>query len=626
LIVRDPVVATVAMPRFLAPGDRSQISISLQNLTGPAGDYKVSLSIDGAASLGDGAESTPHLDSGGTKLVKVGLSGQDVGEANIRVLIAGPDGFKLEHRVSLAVRAAQFPLLERVVRRLQPGESLQLSQAALARFLPSTGEMYASVSSLPNLDVPALLRQLDRYPYGCIEQTTSRALPLLYLSDVTKLWGAKSEAGDAGIKGRIQQAIGHVLEMQRYDGGFSLWDASGEVEPWLSAYAMDFLSRAKAKGFEVSDIAYANGLRWLTDYAQRREENDTAALSARAYALYVLAEVGAEDLSSLRYLADNQIDKLPSALAQAQIGAALALRGDQARAGEAFKKALASLKREAGQPGWYDDYGGALRDGAAIVTLATETKVQGVDTLPILERVAGLQASADYLSTQEQNWLLLAANAMSARATGMKLTVDGKDQAVGGNTFYLRPDAAALNKGTTVKNAGTRPVYASATVIGVPAQDLPPSSNGLEIERSVFTPDGKPADLTKVKQSDVLIVRLKGKRRDADSHQALIVDLLPAGFEIENTRLSGSQKTDQFSWLGDLSTPRYAEYRDDRYVAAVNLTDDQDSFQVAYLVRAVTPGTYRLPASAIEDMYRPNLRARTAMGSVTIAPYQGQSQ
>ncbi len=626
LIVRDPVVATVAMPRFLAPGDRSQISISLQNLTGPAGDYRVSLSIDGAASLGDGAESTQHLDSGGTKLVKVGLLGQDVGEANIRVLIAGPDGFKLEHRVSLAVRAAQFPLLERVGRRLQPGESLQLSQAALARFLPSTGEMYASVSSLPNLDVPALLRQLDRYPYGCIEQTTSRALPLLYLSDVTKLWGAKSEAGDAGIKGRIQQAVGRVLEMQRYDGGFSLWDASGEVEPWLSAYAMDFLSRAKAKGFEVSDIAYANGLRWLTDYAQRREENDTAALSARAYALYVLAEVGGEDLSSLRYLADNEIDKLPSALAQAQIGAALALRGDQARAGEAFKKALASLKREAGQPGWYDDYGGALRDGAAIVTLATETKVQGVDTLPILERVAGLQASADYLSTQEQSWLLLAANAMSARATGMKLTVDGKDQAVGGNTFYLRPDAAALNKGTTIKNAGTGPVYASATVIGVPAQDLPPSSNGLEIERSVFTPDGKPADLTKVKQSDVLIVRLKGKRRDGDSHQALIVDLLPAGFEIENTRLAGSQKTDQFSWLGDLSTPRYAEYRDDRYVAAVNLTDDQDSFQVAYMVRAVTPGTYRLPASSIEDMYRPNLRARTAMGDVTIMPYQGQSQ
>ena len=61
-------------------------------------------------------------------------------------------------------------------------------------------------------------------------------------------------------------------------------------------------------------------------------------------------------------------------------------------------------------------------------------------------------------------------------------------------------------------------------------------------------------------------------------------------------------------------------------MAAVNLNDDQDSFHLAYLVRAVTPGTYRLPASSVEDMYRPSLRARTAMGSVTIMPYMSQSQ
>jgi uncharacterized protein YfaS (alpha-2-macroglobulin family) len=626
LVVRDPVVVSAAMPRFLAPGDRSQMTVSLQNLSGPAGEYKVSLSAEGAAGLGDGAEASLHLDAGGAGVIKAALLGREVGEANIRLLVAGPDGFKLEHRLKLFVRAAQFPLLERVAQQLQPGQSLQLGEAALARFLPGTGEMYASFSSLPNLDVPALLRQLDRYPYGCIEQTTSRALPLLYLSDVTRLWGAKGEAGDGGIKGRIQQAIGHVLEMQRYDGGFALWDASGEVQPWLSAYAMDFLGRARTKGFEVSDVAYANGLRWLTDYAQRREENDTASLSARAYALYVLAEVGGEDLSALRYIADNALDKLPSALAQAQIGAALALRGDRERAGEAFKIALASLKRESGTPYWYDDYGGALRDGAAIATLATEAKVQGVDTLSVLQRVAGLQASAGYLSTQEQSWLLLAANAMSAKASNLALSVDGAANAASGNSFYLRPDAAALSKGTTVKNTGTGPVYASATVIGVPAQDLPASTNGLDIQRSIFTVEGKPADLAKVKQSDVLVVVLKGRRRDSDSHQSLVVDLLPAGFEIENTRLAGSQKTNQFSWLGDLNTPSYAEYRDDRFVAAVNIGDDQDNFQLAYLVRAVTPGTYRLPASSIEDMYRPNLMARTAMGSVTIMPYQAQSQ
>ncbi|HEX3064920.1 MAG TPA: MG2 domain-containing protein, partial [Dongiaceae bacterium] len=215
LVVRDPVVATIALPRFLAPGDRSEVAISLQNLSGPAGDYKVTVSVNGQASLGAGAASKQHLDAGGTAQLKIPLNAQDPGEVNIHLVIAGPEGFKLAHEATLTVRAAQFPLLERVVRRLKPGESMQLSEAALARFLRSTGEMYASFSSLPNLDVAALLRQLDRYPYGCIEQTTSRALPLLYVSDVTKLWQAKSEQGDAGIKSRVQQAIGHVLEMQR---------------------------------------------------------------------------------------------------------------------------------------------------------------------------------------------------------------------------------------------------------------------------------------------------------------------------------------------------------------------------------------------------------------------------
>ena len=333
LVVRDPVVATMTMPRFLAPGDQQPaLHQPAECLVGPAGDYKVTVAVNGAATLGAGAASKQHLDSGGSAQLKIPLNAKDIGEVNIHLVIAGPEGFKLAHDAKLTVRAAQFPLLDRVVQPLKPGESLQLSEAALARFLPATAEIYASFSSLPNLDVPALLRELDRYPYGCIEQTVSRALPLLYVADVTKLWQAKNEQGDAGIKNRVQQAIVHVLEMQRYDGGFALWDASGEVEPWLSAYAMDFLSRAKAKGFDVSEIAYANGLRWLTDYAQRhdgQEENDRAARSARAFVLYVLAEAGGEDISALRYIADNQIDKLPSALAQAQIGAALALRGDQ---------------------------------------------------------------------------------------------------------------------------------------------------------------------------------------------------------------------------------------------------------------------------------------------------------
>ena len=207
----------------------------------------------------------------------------------------------------------------------------------------------------------------------------------------------------------------------------------------------------------------------------------------------------------------------------------------------------------------------------------------------------------------------------------MTLALDGKDQPASAKPIYLKPDPADLAKGIVAKNAGSGPIWAGLSMIGVPAQDLPASSEGYEIERSFFLPDGTAADLTHVKQSDVLVVVLKGKRKDDDPLQTLVVDLLPAGFEIENARLAGSRKTDSFSWLGDLTEPDYQEYRDDRYVASLDLEDKSD-FQLAYLVRAVTPGSYHVPGASVEDMYRASLRARTATGQVAIAPYAGQSQ
>src|SRR5262249_61854446 len=114
----------------------------------------------------------------------------------------------------------------------------------------------------------------------------------------------------------------------------------------------------------------------LAASAEHRSDSDdnSANLGARAYGLYVLAEVGDEALSPLRYLTDNQLDQLPTALAKAQVGAALALHGDRTRAADAFKAALASLGRETGTGGWYRDYGGGRRGGAPTVAPAPGNK------------------------------------------------------------------------------------------------------------------------------------------------------------------------------------------------------------------------------------------------------------
>ncbi len=620
LIVRDPVVVLSSMPRFLASGDSSELSLTIQNVGGAAGKYEVGLTAGGAVTLVGTPAIDHELGVGASAVSRVKIEAVGSGEGRIAMSVAGPDGFRLDRDLRVGVRPPQLPVVERTARRLAPGESLTLGSAALERFVPGSGELYASFSPIPNLDVPGLLRSLDRYPYGCLEQTTSRALPLLYVGDVAELWQVTDEGGDGNVRSRVQNAIHHVIERQRFDGGFGLWGSDAPAENWLSGYAMDFLLRAKQQGYTVPDFSIEQGLKWLDDFSRNYRPDDSEAIGARAYAHYVLASAKAGDISGLRYLHDNYLKRAPSALAAAQIGAALALLGDQQRAGEAFKSALRRVDRERR---WMRDYGSSLRDLAAIITLMIESGSGVEDPAPLLDRLANVQFGQTYLTTQEQAWLIMAAHAVAGGAPGsMVLEVDGGARQPRRDALNLKPDSDQLARGVKVTNAGADTVWTVATVIGAPAREQPPEAHGFKIERRYYSLGGEEVVPASVRQSDMLVVVISGSS-DADVYnQALLIDLLPAGFEVENARLADTRSTDELPWLPELTPTLYTEFLDDRFVAAFDLDWGRRSYTVAYLVRAVTPGTYHLPAAQVEDMYQPQYRARTASGTVTVMPLQ----
>jgi uncharacterized protein YfaS (alpha-2-macroglobulin family) len=65
--------------------------------------------------------------------------------------------------------------------------------------------------------------------------------------------------------------------------------------------------------------------------------------------------------------------------------------------------------------------------------------------------------------------------------------------------------------------------------------------------------------------------------------------------------------------------PTHTEYRDDRFVAAFERNGrERATFNIAYVVRAVTPGRYVQPAATIEDMYRPQRFGRTGSGEIEV--------
>ncbi|MCC9000543.1 MAG: alpha-2-macroglobulin family protein, partial [Candidatus Contendobacter sp.] len=181
------------------------------------------------------------------------------------------------------------------------------------------------------------------------------------------------------------------------------------------------------------------------------------------------------------------------------------------------------------------------------------------------------------------------------------------------------PTATQLAKGLTVNNQGDQPAWAVMNLSGVLVASQPPAQNGFTISRRYYTRAGKAVDPALLHQNDLLVVVISGEAQGKEQQQALVVDLLPAGLEIENARLAHNASTTEIAWLPELTETLHTEFRDDRFVAALDMDAGKErKFTLTYLARAVTPGVYQQPAVYVEDMYKPWQFGRGAMGTVKI--------
>src|SRR5262249_24020578 len=501
----------------------------------------------------------------------------------------------------------------RTVRPIAKGDSITLSNDLIADLVPGTGGVALSVGPSTALDVATLLKALDRYPYGCSEQITSRALPLLY---VNELAAEAHLALDAAIDQRVRDAIDRILARQGSNGSFGLWSPGGDGA-WLDAYVTDFLTRARERGFAVPDTAFKLALERLQNFAVNAAEPSKDGGRELAYAFYVLARNGLAPLGDLRYIADAKLGEIATPIAKAQIAAALGMLGDRVRAERAYAAALDAIApRPQLQLFSRTDYGSILRDAAAVVTLASEggaPRPGGTNAAQGVEAARGLSS---YTSTQEQAWMVLAARALEKDAPGMSLDVSGEAHK---GPLYRTFRPADLGGNLKVTNTGDAPVQAVVSVNGAPVTPEPPADRGFKVERLYYTLDGKPANLAKVKQNQRFAVVLKITEPQPQYGRLILADYLPAGFEIDNPRLVSSGDAGTLAWIEDAVTPVHSEFRDDRFSAAFDRkAGDKAVFTVAYVVRAVSPGRYVLPQAYIEDMYRPDRFGRTGTGGIEV--------
>ncbi|MGR3714311.1 MAG: alpha-2-macroglobulin family protein [Shimia sp.] len=600
VFVRDPVVVTASLPRFLAPGDQSRLLLEIVHAEGPSGRMGLDVVADGITLTGT-VPSGMTLADKATQKLSLPITAGEVGDHDIRVALTTPGGKQLLKSLRIPVRANDPEVSTTQQITLAAGDTLTLGGDLFADMRAGTGSAVVSSGALARFDAPGLLQSLDRYPYGCTEQVTSQAMPLLYFESVSSALGLTPRDK---IQERIDQAVAKILTRQDSNGAFGLWRAeSGDF--WLDAYVSDFLSRARAKGYVVPDLAFRQAMDNLRNRVNYAPDFDRGGEDI-AYALLVLAREGAAAMGDLRYYADVKSKAFATPLAAAQIGAALAFYGDQTRADVMFRQAahlVQAQRSDTRSQLWRADYGTGLRDAAGLLTLAVEAGSQAIDIDALTSRVASQRQS---LSTQESVWSLMAAHALIDDDTGNGLSVDGTPL-TGPLVRGLADDIAAAPM--LVRNDGEAPQNVTVTAIGVPDYQVTEGGYGYAIDRGYFAMDGTPMDPTQVHTGDRFVAVLTIEPFEEGGARLMVNDPLPAGFEIDNPNLLASGDLRELDWL-DTAEATSSEFRSDRFLAAVDWRSD-DTFQLAYVVRAVSPGTYHHPAASVEDMYRPQYRANT---------------
>ena len=651
-VAAAPLVAELATPRFISPGDAATIALDLSNLT--AETQAVTLKLEGADPLrvAEGGRSLT-LQPNQRETLRFPVEATDAyGLGRLRLTVNSASGIHIQRESFLQVQPQQA--LERELRRarIEPGASLALDGKLLERYFKGSSSLSLSLSSQPPLNIKSLVRGLLDYPYGCLEQTASAAYPLLFIDEAAALALGLAPRSRAERALAVDSAVARLAGLQKANGGYTLW-GEGPNELWLSAYVAGFLQEARLQGFAVPDAMVKKGQDGLLQELQQApnrfptlpksaQPGPDGAVAGRefallrdshkrfaelAYAGYSLARDQKAPLALLRLLHDQYRGRALSPLPLVHLAIALQLMGDEARARVALDDAMA---RAYGIPGrqtassggeWLGDYGSPVRDLALSYALLQRHAMTHARRENLLFDAADRLGGRQYLSTQERLALFLAARAASGasgegagQAWAAQIKTGEQTVALASRTTETRTiDAAALARGVTLSNKAALPLFVEIDAAGYPLEPPAPKADVITLKRDWFDATGQPLAGRTVQVGDLLIVRLQARAKQTLA-DGLVVDRIPAGFEVENLNLSQGPKAGEFS-VGGINVGqamsdariKHREYRDDRFVAAARL--DGQPLNLFYLLRAVSPGRFGVPATFAEDMYRPELRA-----------------
>ncbi|MCO6460143.1 MAG: hypothetical protein J5I59_01965 [Saprospiraceae bacterium] len=607
--VVKPLMVSATLPRILRPGETFYVPVNVWATKDYIRNVAVSIKdMSGRVIPNHSDSQSVTFTSAGEKMVYFPVTvSQNEGVAKLEIsATSGKESTK--ESVEIAISNPNLPITTSKNIVITAGKTSTLTNPVVG--MSGTGESILEFSTFPSMNLAGNLDQLIDYPFGCLEQTISKAFPQLFLNDIVALSAANKDE----IKQMVEFAIRKLASYQNSEGWYSFWPGGQYADGFTSIYAAHFLTEAKKAGYAVPALSYSSLINFEKKTARIWQPKQQAAGLYphnadidQAYRLFVLALAGNPEQGAM-----NQLKGFKSLSNQGKyfLAGAYAVIGKEDAAKSILNSADKSIIRYT-EPGY--TFGSDMRDRA--ILLNTYILINDKDNASNLAvEIAKSLGSQEWYATFSKAYGLWSVASYLKKYPPAKnikagYTINGKSYTVNqeGTTYYVKFDKKAAFSRAGITNKGKGTLYVNLIQKGKPSlTDQTAQANNISLTITYVDKKGQSINPAKLKIGTEFysIATVKNTSQLGISITDLaLTQIFPSSWEIVNDRLQEGMG------VAASSNFEYQDIRDDRINTFFSLDQGETKIFRSKLIAAYAGKSY-VPASSCSAMYDNTIAAR----------------